>query len=342
MNKIKTFVNNKIRLILFCIIFILICLIYNFNNQELNFFFKRGIVLEYSLDKNTNIDKLSLEKKLLESGFNYTFIENSKNLNSTIYDSDNKPILNMLHIALPIKMDKNKVESVNQVSNYIFENYPNSKLLNIKTLNENYHKPFNSILKFLGIFLTSLFFYTLILFLKDKDYFKTTKKSIVDFLNKQKKDFCDFLSETKKRGVGYFLKRILFDEVKDEQGVTTEPNVTKEIISTIIFVLIAVILIRFIIGELRWIPSGSMRPTILEKDRVFVEKLNFPKKEIKRGDILVFYPPEAQLKNDFISIFSRLSGIACKDIAFIKRAIGMPNDKFEIKFDTKTGQSSFI
>ena len=45
--------------------------------------------------------------------------------------------------------------------------------------------------------------------------------------------------------------------------------------------MICVIVIRFFIGELRWIPSGSMRPTILEKDRVFVEKLNYPtKKEI--------------------------------------------------------------
>jgi signal peptidase I len=77
-----------------------------------------------------------------------------------------------------------------------------------------------------------------------------------------------------------------------------------------------------------------MRPTILERDRVFVEKLNYPtKKEIKRGDIIVFYPPEARLLNTPWSIFTRLSGIMCKDIAFIKRVIGMPNDKFEIKYN---------
>lgn len=37
------------------------------------------------------------------------------------------------------------------------------------------------------------------------------------------------------------------------------PSVIKETLDTILFVLIAVIVIRFFIGELRWIPSGSSR-----------------------------------------------------------------------------------
>ena len=50
----------------------------------------------------------------------------------------------------------------------------------------------------------------------------------------------------------------------------------KETLDTILFVLIAVIVIRFFVGELRWIPSGSMHPTLIEKDRLFVEKLTKP------------------------------------------------------------------
>ena len=102
--------------------------------------------------------------------------------------------------------------------------------------------------------------------------------------------------------------------------------------------LVCVIVIRYFIGELRWIPSGSMRPTIVEHDRVFVEKLDYPKKEIKRGDILVFYPPEVKLSNSPIAVLSRLSGIFCKDMAYIKRVIGLPNDKFEIKFNPQTSE----
>ncbi len=105
----------------------------------------------------------------------------------------------------------------------------------------------------------------------------------------------------------------------------------KETLDTILFVLIAVIVIRFFVGELRWIPSGSMHPTLIEKDRLFVEKLTKPVRDLQRGDIIVFYPPDEPLKKDFFSIISRLTGLMCKDVAFIKRIIGMPGDRFEIR-----------
>jgi len=108
-------------------------------------------------------------------------------------------------------------------------------------------------------------------------------------------------------------------------------SVLRETIETIVFVLVAVILIRFFIGELRWIPSSSMYPTLIENDRIFVEKVTKPVRELQRGDVIVFYPPDEELKNDFISVFSRLTGILCRDIAYIKRIIGLPGDKFEIK-----------
>lgn len=105
----------------------------------------------------------------------------------------------------------------------------------------------------------------------------------------------------------------------------------KEAVETFVFVIIAVILIRFFIGELRWIPSSSMYPTLVEKDRVFVEKISKPFRAHKRGDVIVFYPPDEKLKMDGWSVFSRLTGIFCSDVAYIKRIIGLPNDKLEIK-----------
>ena len=114
----------------------------------------------------------------------------------------------------------------------------------------------------------------------------------------------------------------------------------KETVDTIVFVIIAVIIIRFFIAELRWIPSGSMKPTLVEGDRIVVEKLTkFPnilkehnfENTPRRGDIMIFYPPFVKLKTTPWSIFSRLTGFFCKDVAYIKRVIGLPGEKIEIK-----------
>lgn len=125
----------------------------------------------------------------------------------------------------------------------------------------------------------------------------------------------------------------------------------RETIDTIVFVVVAVILIRFFVAELRWIPSGSMKPTLVEGDRIVVEKLtklpnliNHHKFENtpKRGDVMIFYPPFVKLKTDPWSVFSRLTGFFCKDIAYIKRVIGLPGEKFEIKNSSNGKYQVFI
>lgn len=106
-----------------------------------------------------------------------------------------------------------------------------------------------------------------------------------------------------------------------------------EIIETVVFVLVMVIIIRFFIGEIRWIPSGSMNPTLIEGDRIIVERFSRFFTGPKRGDIMVFYPPSTQLSRKPLPLLERLTGINCKDIAYIKRVIGLPGDKVEIKFE---------
>lgn len=107
--------------------------------------------------------------------------------------------------------------------------------------------------------------------------------------------------------------------------------ILKETIETIVFVVVMVIIIRFFIGEIRWIPSASMHPTLMEGDRVFVERFTRFYETPERGDIMVFYPPSEELPTDFWSVFRRLTGFACKDIAYIKRVIGLPGDKLEVR-----------
>lgn len=112
----------------------------------------------------------------------------------------------------------------------------------------------------------------------------------------------------------------------------------RETLETVVFVVVMVIIIRFFIGEIRWIPSASMHPTLLEGDRIVVERFSRFYKTPVRGDIMVFYPPFEKLSNSPWRVFSRLTGFFCKDVAYIKRVIGMPGDKFELKTD-KSGKS---
>lgn len=107
----------------------------------------------------------------------------------------------------------------------------------------------------------------------------------------------------------------------------------KEAVETAVFVIVMVIIIRFFVGEIRWIPSGSMKPTLVEGDRIFVEKVTRFFSLPKRGDVMVFYPPSETLSKTPLAVFERLTGFFCKDIAYIKRVIGLPGDRILISED---------
>ena len=76
--------------------------------------------------------------------------------------------------------------------------------------------------------------------------------------------------------------------------------------------LLAILIRTFLLGPYK-IPTGSMRPTFLEGDRIFVDKISYRFYTPKRGDILVFKYPLDKKKD------------------FVKRLVGLPGDRIEIR-----------
>ena len=66
----------------------------------------------------------------------------------------------------------------------------------------------------------------------------------------------------------------------------------------LIAALIAIVVRTFLVGPYK-IPTGSMRTTLLEGDRIFVDKITYWFRPAKRGEIVVFkYPLDT--KKDFV------------------------------------------
>ncbi len=105
-------------------------------------------------------------------------------------------------------------------------------------------------------------------------------------------------------------------------------SVLREWVESIVIAFILAMIIRTFVVQAFKIPSGSMRPTLMEGDIILVNKfiygakipltkLRLPKiRELKRGDVIVFIYPDNPKKD------------------FIKRLVGLPGDTVEIRNGT--------
>ena len=93
---------------------------------------------------------------------------------------------------------------------------------------------------------------------------------------------------------------------------------------TIFFIVFVVIPVKSSLADWNWVPTGSMKPTILEGDLVYVDKLAYGLRipltlrrlakwaDPERGDIVICFSPEDE---------SRL----------VKRIVGVPGDRIEMR-----------
>lgn len=86
----------------------------------------------------------------------------------------------------------------------------------------------------------------------------------------------------------------------------------KEWVEPVIIAVILALIIRTFIVQAFKIPTGSMRPTLIEGDRILVNKFIYKFKKPERGDVIVFLSPEDKKKD------------------FIKRLVGLPEENVKI------------
>lgn len=98
----------------------------------------------------------------------------------------------------------------------------------------------------------------------------------------------------------------------------------KECRATILFIVLVVIPVKSSLADWNWVPTGSMNPTILEGDLIYVDKIAYDLRvpltlrrlakwsDPQRGDIVVCFSPD-------------------DGVRLVKRVIGLPGETVEMK-----------
>jgi len=103
------------------------------------------------------------------------------------------------------------------------------------------------------------------------------------------------------------------DSKAESPAQKQKKSVIREWIEAIVIALVLALIIRTYVVQAFKIPSGSMLETLQIGDHILVNKFIYRFTDIEKGDVIVFKYPKDEKRD------------------FIKRSIGLPGDRVEIK-----------
>jgi signal peptidase I len=111
-----------------------------------------------------------------------------------------------------------------------------------------------------------------------------------------------------------------------------------EVPGLVLMAFVLALIIRTFLFQAFFIPSPSMEPTLIQGDRVLVNKIPYYFHDPRRGDIIVFSNPNPGTAPDrglvsgfFHWLFQGLGFQQPENEDFIKRVVGLPGDVVEGK-----------
>jgi signal peptidase I len=102
-------------------------------------------------------------------------------------------------------------------------------------------------------------------------------------------------------------------------------RILREWAESLAFTVVFVLIFTSFVAQATQVPTGSMKPAIMEGDHFFLDKLAFPanypeflwpylpERSLERGDIVAFHAPDGS------------------SIPFVKRIVGLPGDVVDIR-----------
>ena len=101
----------------------------------------------------------------------------------------------------------------------------------------------------------------------------------------------------------------------------------KECRGTILFIVLVVIPVKSSLADWNWVPTGSMNPTILEGDLIYVDKVAYDLRvPLTLHRLAKWSDPQ---RSDIVVCFSPDDGTR-----LVKRVVGLPGDTVEMKNNT--------